>query len=249
MAEFDKFAQTYLDETVKDLGRFGKYKNTALQYKCQYLRHILAEEPKGILDFGCGVGLNIPYLREYFPNTNLFGCDISQESIKIASNNYTYCNFSVINTPVELEQFKDKITVAFASTVLHHIRPEEHQKWIIGLSNAINAGGYLMIFEHNMRNPITAKIVKKSKIDKDAIMLDADYCKSLVKSCLSPQTLPKTDNQNICFDNVKLRYTYFFPWRSNFFTMIERLLFFIPFGAQYCVYAKKFLQFKSTTSP
>jgi hypothetical protein len=40
-------------------------------------------------------------------------------------------------------------------------------------------------------------------------------------------------------DNVRLKYTYFFPWRNALFTVIERFLFWLPLGAQYCVYARK----------
>ena len=122
MAEFDKFAQNYTNDLAKDLGSFGKYKDTAFLYKSQYLKYVLPEEPSGILDFGCGVGSNIPYLKKYFPNAKLFGCDVSSESIKIAEDNYQYCEFSIINTPEELKQYKGNINVVFISTVLHHYR-------------------------------------------------------------------------------------------------------------------------------
>ncbi|MCL2792123.1 MAG: class I SAM-dependent methyltransferase [Spirochaetaceae bacterium] len=238
MAEFDKFAQNYSDEAAKDLGNFEKYRNTAFLYKSQYLKYILPKEPKGILDFGCGVGLNVPYLKKYFPNANLFGCDVSSESIKIAEDNFPYCEFSVVNTPEGLMRFRDKINVIFVSTVLHHIPSVEHEKWINGLHLAMNSGDYLVIFEHNIKNPITAKVVKGSKGDEEAIMLDARYCEQLVKGRFYG-TLVRNQEIKVTCNNVRLRYTYFFPWRSSLFTAIERFLWFIPLGAQYCVYARK----------
>jgi trans-aconitate methyltransferase len=236
--EFDKYAQTYCDDLAKDLGKFGKYKDTAFIYKSQYLKYILPEEPVGILDFGCGIGLNIPYLRKYFPNTGLFGCDVSLESIKIAGNNFPYCDFSVVNTPEELERYKNKVNVIFVSTVFHHIPPNEHEKWINGLYSIMNSGDYLVIFEHNLKNPVTVNVVNRSEADKSATMLNAKYCAWLVKNKFY-RTVVKNNEIKIDCGGVKLRYTYFFPWRNGLFTTIERLLYFIPLGAQYCVYAKK----------
>lgn len=83
-ADFDKFAGNYYEESKKDIGKFGKYRETAFIYKTQLLKHILKGEPKNILDFGCGIGLNIPHLHRCFKNTRLYGCDVSSASIEIA---------------------------------------------------------------------------------------------------------------------------------------------------------------------
>ncbi|MDR2578526.1 MAG: class I SAM-dependent methyltransferase, partial [Chitinispirillales bacterium] len=236
-AEFDKVAHVYNEDTVEALGKFGKYRDTAFTYKCQYLKSILPKEPAGILDFGCGVGSNVPYLKKYFPNAKLFGCDVSPESIKIARANYEYCDFRAICVPNDLSCYKGKVDVVFVSTVFHHIPPAEHEKWLDGLYSIMKSGDYLVIFEHNVKNPITAKVVK-NPIDEDAVMLDAKYCAQLVKSRFHGTSI-KNKVIRTGGGNVKLRYTYFFPWRNRLFTEIERLLYFIPLGAQYCVHARK----------
>jgi hypothetical protein len=89
-----------------------------------------------------------------------------------------------------------------------------------------------------MRNPLAKSLVKRTKIDENAIMLNPKYCKRLLLNKFynirigDKETLLKKDN-------IKLKYTYFFPWRNNFFTSIEKFLFWLPLGAQYCVYVKK----------
>jgi SAM-dependent methyltransferase len=225
-AEFDKFADGYYDESKHDLGKFGKYRDIAFIYKARLLKQILGNEPKTILDYGCGIGLNMPYLHECFKNTKLYGCDISSESIEIAKKNYLYCDFNVINNINDLQIYKG-IDCIFISTVLHHIPQNEHEYW-----------GGIVIFEHNMKNPLTKLTVKKSKIDEYATMLNPKYCKRLL---LNRFCKTKVGDKEILLkkDNVKLRYTYFFPWRNKLFTLIERMLFWLPLGAQYCVYAKK----------
>jgi SAM-dependent methyltransferase len=241
-AEFDKFAGDYYDESKNDLGKFGKYRDTAFIYKAQLLKYMLKDEPKNLLDFGCGIGLNIPYFFKYFKNTKLYGCDVSSESIEVAKKKYSYCDFNVINNTDDL-QIYNNIDCIFISTVLHHIPQEEHEYWINGLYNIItetkhNSGGGIVIFEHNMKNPLTKLTVKKSKIDDDAIMLSPKYCKRLL---LNKFYQTRNGDKEILLkrDTVKLQYTYFFPWRNGFFTFIEHMFFWLPLGAQYCVYARK----------
>jgi SAM-dependent methyltransferase len=241
-AEFDKFAKDYYDESRNDLGKYGKYRDTAFIYKAQLLKYILKVEPKKILDFGCGIGSNIPYLHNYFDRAKLYGCDISAESIEVAKKNYQYCNFNVINNINDLQIYND-IDCIFISTVFHHIPVQEHEYWINGLYNILkenknDTGGHIIIFEHNMKNPLTKLTVKKSKIDEEAIMLNPKYCKRLL---LNRFYKTRIGDKEILLkkDVIKLKYTYFFPWRNRFFTLIEHLLFWLPLGAQYCVYAKK----------
>lgn len=235
--EFDSLANDYHDNTIKELGKYGKYRDSALLYKSQYVKHTLKNEPKTILDFGCGIGSNIPYLKEFFTNSKLLACDVSSESIKIAEKNYPYCNFQTIKSIEDLKQYKN-IDCIFASTVFHHIPPEEHECWIKGLYESMNENSYLFIFEHNMKNPFTKITVKKSQIDKNALMLNSKYCKRLV---LNNFYQIKIDGKEIKMkkDNTKLKYTYFFPWRNGIFTSIEHLLYWLPLGAQYCVYTQK----------
>jgi trans-aconitate methyltransferase len=184
-AEFDELADDYGETSVKDLGKFGKYRDTAFIYKTQVLRSILKPSPKNILDFGCGIGSNVPYLHEYFKDAKLYGCDVSAKSIEIAKKNCPYCDFSVINGADDLKSYSN-IDCIFISTVLHHIPQKEHEYWIGGLYNILsedaNGGGSIVIFEHNMTNPLTKSLVKKTKIDEDATMLHPKYCKRLMSN-------------------------------------------------------------------
>ena len=168
--EFDKIAEN-LDDLVKEgLGIFAKYRELILAYKAEYLKFLLHNEPRTILDFGCGVGLQIPYFKEYLPNAKIYGCDVSGKSIMAAQKKYSDCDLSVIDNVGDLEQYKGKIDCVFISAVLHHIPPEEHE-----------------------------------------------YRKGICKYSIFV----------------------FFPWRNRFFIGIERILGWLPLGAQYIVVVKK----------
>jgi len=225
--EFDNIVKRYNEEVVGSLGFFGKFRDTMLFYKSEYLEYLLPETPNAILDFGCGIGMNLFYLREKFPNTELFGCDISQESISLARENVQNCSFDTIETVDSLKIYKNKIDCVFISVVLHHIPLEERENWISGLYGILREGGYMIAFENNMKNPLTKKHVERCSMDKNAIMLDANYCKNIIKKAFGEESY------------IKLGYTYFFPWRNKIFTWIEHKLAWLPLGAQYYVIARK----------
>jgi SAM-dependent methyltransferase len=194
------------------------------------------------LDFGCGIGSFIPYLRASFNGAKLYGCDVSSRSIEIAKKNYSYCDFAVIENTGGLNIYK-KIDCIIVNTVMHHIPRHEHECWINGLHGILECGenrggGGIVIFEHNMLNPVTKSVIKRSKIDDNAVMLNPTYCKRLL---LNRFYRTKTGDKETLLqkDNVKLKYTYFFPWRNKIFTTVENMLFWLPLGAQYCVYATK----------
>jgi ubiquinone/menaquinone biosynthesis C-methylase UbiE len=225
--EFDDIANRYNNEVIENLGFFGKYRDTMLFYKSQYLKYLLHKTPTSILDYGCGIGMNIPYLQKYFPCTELFGCDISQESISLAKENFQGCIFDTIKSVEDLKIYKNKIDCVFISTVLHHIPFNEHEKWITGLYNIINNDGHLIIFEHNIKNPIVKRLLKKIPMDKDANMLSTRYSKDILKRIFGTKSI------------IKLGYVYFYPWRNKVLTWIEHRLSWLPLGAQYYVIVKK----------
>ena len=245
-AEFDGFAERYRDERAGDLGKFAKYGGSAFLYKAQFLKKLFKKEPRSILDFGCGVGGNIPYLRDHFKNARLFGCDISSKSVEIAEKDYEYCQFDVVEDVGGLKIYKEGIDCVFISTVMHHIPPNEHKSWIDGLHGILSddagliggGGGVICVFEHNMNNPVTKSVVTNAVVDRDATMLSAPYCKRLLQNAFCRAKIDGKELK-LARDRVKLKYTYFFPWRNPLFTGMERLLHWVPFGAQYCVYAEK----------
>ncbi|MDR1878408.1 MAG: class I SAM-dependent methyltransferase [Bacteroidales bacterium] len=227
--EFDSMADGF-DNLVKEgLGIFAVYREGILNYKLEYLKRLVPYTPKSILEYGCGVGLYIPYLKECFPNAEIYGCDVSPESIRQVSENIPDCHFDLIEVPEDLKVYEGKIDCVFVNCVLHHIPPEEHKQWLTALYTYMKKDTYLVIFEMNMYNPLSRWFVKRTPIDDNATMLTPKYCKTLIRDIFGKDKKTK----------VKLKYTYFFPWRNKVFKTIEYQLTWIPLGAQYCVVVKK----------
>src|SRR4051812_39089249 len=87
--EFDQFAENYerlLEQNIRASGEkaafFAAYKPADMH------QHLISAgvdiAALRILDFGCGIGTSLPYLRQYFPGADLIGADVSGESLSIA---------------------------------------------------------------------------------------------------------------------------------------------------------------------
>jgi SAM-dependent methyltransferase/putative flippase GtrA len=228
---FDDTSEIYDENVVRkalklkedfDLSVFAEYKVKILS------RIIDPSVTHSILEFGCGTGRNIPFLREFFPNAKIYGSDVSQKSLQIAQErSINDTTFFKIDTPSQLKQL-DGVDCIFITNVFHHIPFDEHDIWIEGLYKIIRNGGKLIMFEHNPLNPI---VYYKCYNEFHGIekwgeqMLHSRYTKKMFKKAL--------------FKNSYLHYTLFFLKRSSLVDNIEKYLRFVPFGAQYYIVGEK----------
>jgi ubiquinone/menaquinone biosynthesis C-methylase UbiE len=232
------FSETYFDNTSEvydkglqeilglkedfDLSVFAEYKAEILS------RVINPSTTHSILEFGCGTGRNIPFLRNFFPEAKIYGSDVSQKSLQIAQerliNNTTFLK---IDEPAQLKQL-DSVDCVFITNVFHHIPFDEHNAWMKGLYETIKSGGKLIIFEHNPLNPIVYYKLYNEFHGTEKWgerMLNPKYTKRMLRKAL--------------FKNLYLNYTLFFLKRSNIIDNIEKYLRFVPFGAQYYIVGEK----------
>ena len=135
-----------------------------------------------ILDFGCGVGCSDPYLSHYFPKSDIYACDISDESIKFAQKenswikNLKYSIYDGNKLP-----FDEKFDVIFVANVFHHIPRELQQRTIDMLKESLAENGMLIIFEHNPYNPVTdlLALLTDYRYDKNTNLLTPVYMKKI----------------------------------------------------------------------
>ena len=224
---FDELAASYGDELKQSLGAFGNRDVSMFaSYKIKIVASKLSRLPTEILEFGCGAGRNIPFLRDYFPESNIYACDISDKSLEVARKLDDSARFDRIDYPDDLLRiYKNTFDCIFISNVFHHIPFEEHSYWLDVLYKLLSPNGSIFIFEHNPYNPLTKRIFNNSAIDKGAAMLSPSYCYGLLRK--KP------------FSALRRNYTFFFLHRNRFFEYVERLLVWLPFGAQYYVWGRK----------
>lgn len=223
--KFDDIAEKY-SELIEDgmilKGNSHEYFN---QYKLFYLKpYFISYNGKvKVLDYGCGVGLLSQKIQEYFPQAVIHGFDVSSESIDNISDKLRNKQDNLFTTAIEDLHYD--YDIAILSTVLHHVSLEEREQVVENIYCKLRTGGKLVIFEHNMLNPLTRKSVEACPFDKDAIMISLSQTKALLRS--------------IGFGNISSRYVTFFPEQLRRLWGIDKYISWLPLGAQYMVVATK----------
>lgn len=224
MSEFDKFSKNYTevnDFLAKNMSGFG------LDYFNEYkIKDLYSEASRtfsstnlAILDFGCGVGNSMPHLRKYFSNSDIYGVDVSLESIKLAEVNSKNYDVQFLHLISEAPFDDGKFDIIFSACVFHHIRSDLRIFWLNELHRLLKPGGLLMIYEHNPYNPVTQYIFNTSEFDRNASMLSAIELRSILRS--------------VGYRNIDYYFRSYFPKWLSFFLKFEPFLRRLPLGAQY----------------
>ena len=231
LKEFDTVADTYDDGLKELLGFWGGDTDRFAEYKIQLTRSIIKDNIKSIMDFGCGTGRSLWYMKKYFdiPEDALHGCDTSPKSIDVAKRVFPQAHFTVNS---DIDSFKNNASscdLIFLACVYHHIEPAYRKAWTDAMMEKLNHGGYIVVFEHNMSNPMTRNIVRKpeNELDHEEYMLSHNELKSLLTEGY--------DDVRVFWDG----YVLFSPIRFGWTTVFEKCLKWLPIGAQHCVVVKK----------
>lgn len=220
--EFDQYAKNYdrvLDETIpeglNENGYFAEYKIALMAMRLKEAK------PRRILDFGCGAGRSLPYLAEYFPDTELWGYDVSSASLRVATQHVPNAHlFSDWGAVADIH-----FDVILAANVFHHIPLPQRQHALTRCQQSLTESGQMFLFEHNPFNPVTRWIFERCPFDADAKMLSLRTALEL--------------SRHAGFTSVQHGYTLFFPRPLAFLRGLEPLLKNIPIGAQYYVQMAK----------
>lgn len=217
-AEFDKFAKDYdrvLDQTIPE----ELNENT---YFAEYKIALMARRLKGrsagrILDFGCGAGRSLPFLTHYFPDSEIWGYDVSPDSLAVAAKHSAgtklFSDWSVLGDI--------RFDVIVAANVFHHIPLPARLDALAQCRESLREGGHMFLFEHNPYNPVTRWIFERCPFDSDAEMLNLRTSLDLARKA--------------GFVSEQHAYTLFFPKPLAFLRGLEPLLKRLPLGAQYYV--------------
>lgn len=221
-SEFDQYAADYdrvlaesFPDGMSESGYFAEYKIALMSKK------LGAQSPHRILDFGCGAGRSLPYLAQYFPDAELWGYDVSPESLKFAAQRVPQARLFSDWQAIEDVRFDAII----AANVFHHIPAAVRQDALHDCQQALNATGQFFLFEHNPYNPLTRWIFERCPFDADAEMLNLRAALALT--------------QQAGFTREQHGYTLFFPGPLSWLRGLEPYLKALPLGAQYYVQMAK----------
>lgn len=175
------------------------------------------------LDLGCGRGDLLSLLRADFGE--VAGCDPSEGMLDFARSKLPGVELRVQHEsgriPFEDGQF-DFVT---AVCVYHHVAPRLRDCLTAEVRRILKPGGIFAIVEHNPFNPVTRRIVRRTPVDADAILLGSAEARALLWC------------QRFIIDD--LRYFLYLPQPLySRAAWVEPLLHRAPLGGQYAAFGK-----------
>lgn len=218
--DFDDYVDQYDALLRKETSFFSEDDTYFAQYKVKIARRLVGSQPTHVLEFGCGIGRNIPYLQENFPSAVIHGSDVSGKSLDMARQFNPGVHFYREDGSVRVFSRYDFI---FVAGVMHHVRPEGRNEVLCAIRERLKPDGKMVIFEHNPYNPFTRRIVTNCPYDAGAILLS-----------------PKELSHRLCacgFKVVTKGYALFFPNRLRALARLDRFLKCVPLGGQYYILA------------
>lgn len=220
--DFDDYIENYNLLLRECTSSFTESEAYFAKYKVDILRREVPATARRLLEYGCGIGRNIPYLRAAFPHTAIAGSDISAASLEIARKKNPGVHFFVEQTDTDAAE---KYEVIFIAGVFHHITVGERSTVMMTLFRRLSPRGTIVIFEHNPFNPVTRMIVKDCPYDRDAVLLRPAELKSLLV--------------NAGFTVLGSAFSLFVPSSLSLLLPIESHLGWLPLGGQYWVKATR----------
>ncbi|MFU2207804.1 class I SAM-dependent methyltransferase [Solidesulfovibrio sp. C21] len=222
---FDSFSKGYVAIHKASLGIAGSRREYFGAHKVTTTAAALAMQPDRILEFGCGVGSNLPHLRACFPKAALFGCDVSTASLEEAKAVAPEVSFFDIAKPNDLLQWRGSFDLVFIANVFHHILPQERDAWLGQIVPVLRPQGRLAFFEHNPLNLLTRYMVSRCPFDAEAHLLSQVEATCLLR------------RGGLVVDETKFLYP--FPFLARASRLADRLLYRLPLGFQYFIIASK----------
>ena len=219
---FDDYTSNYNSLLRESTGFFSESEAYFARYKVDILRSEAPATTKRLLEYGCGIGRNIPFLRDAFPEAAIAGSDISSASLEIAREENPGVEFFVEQAGSKSVSNYD---VIFIAGVFHHIHVKERAAVMKTIFQRLAPGGAVIIFEHNPFNPVTRRIVNDCPYDKDAVLLRPSELKRILANA----------GLSVCHSE----YCLFVPPAFSVLLPLEAKLGWLPLGGQYWVKATR----------
>ncbi|WP_325143930.1 class I SAM-dependent methyltransferase [Dokdonella sp.] len=174
------------------------------------------------LDIGCGIGISHPLMAPHVGS--LAGTDVSGEAIetaRAANPDVDYRIYDGERLPYDDASFDFSSTVC----VMHHVPPAQWSTFVAEAFRVTKPEGLFAVYEHNPINPMTRWAVWRCPFDHDAVLLRARRTQALLREA--------------GFEIVVRRYLFFVPIDRSWARRFDKLLRWLPLGAQYVVCGRR----------
>lgn len=218
--DFDHYTDDYNTLLQQQTTFFSPNEKYFARYKVDIVRQRITDPIRSVLEFGCGIGRNIPFLQKAFPEASITGFDISEAGLVVAKQENSGVEF-VSDTDVLTRPFD----LVFIAGVFHHVAVSKRAELTSKVFSLVSPKGHLFVFEHNPYNPVTRRIVSNCPYDADAILLKPKELRGTLEAAF--------------FSVEKSGYCLFIPPRLSLLAPLEDMLHWLPLGGQYWVHARR----------
>ncbi len=141
----------------------------------EILQRIVKNEkikPCKAIELGCGTGNYVIYLSKM--GFDVTGIDFSETAIKIAKNSAekkgVRCNFIVADVLGDMAEIQDTYDFAYDWEVLHHIFPQDREKYISNIYRLLNPEGLYLSVSFSEESPQFGGKGKYRKTPLDTVL-------------------------------------------------------------------------------
>jgi SAM-dependent methyltransferase len=223
--DFDEYASTYDAALGRGLGVSGESKEHFARERVAWLARRLRERgirPHSVLDFGCGTGSAIPFLREVLGAEEILGIDDSVASLEVAERSRAPGVRFMLR---EEFQPKESFDLVFCNGVFHHVPPTERPAAVETIRRALRPGGVFALWDNNPWSPGARYVMSRIAFDRDAVPISSRESRSLLEG--GGLTVLNTD------------FLFVFPRALRWLRRFEPGLVSLPIGAQYQVLSRR----------
>jgi SAM-dependent methyltransferase len=225
MSEFDSYRPHYESEIDHVIRLGGRSREFYTKAKANALLELFSGDitgagPLNVLDVGCGGAAIHGFLLSSSLPLKLTGVDMSRTFLESAQAEHPDVRYDVCDgerLPYEDATFDS----AYAICVLHHVPPARWLNFVGEMRRVVRPGGRVTILEHNPLNPLTNYVVKSCQFDRDAILLGSRRTRQVMR--------------NAGIHELSCSYILFSPFEGRLFRRFDRMMGWLPLGAQYVV--------------
>lgn len=133
-----------------DSTQYLKFERERTQPPRDLANRIALNNPKRILDVGCGPGNSTQVLRERFPEAEILGVDSSSGMLEKAQKQYPAMNFQLFDVENSLAELGGTWDVIFSNACIQWV--PDHPRILRDMVSVLNPGGVIAIQIPETRN-------------------------------------------------------------------------------------------------
>lgn len=123
--------------------QYLKFKKDRTKPSIDLVNKITVENPKNVIDIGCGPGNSTAVLKQKFPAAAVIGADSSANMLEKAKGEHSDIDFMLFDASKDFGRLDKKFDIVFSNACIQWV--PNHEKLIPNMMSVLNEGGMLAV--------------------------------------------------------------------------------------------------------